>query len=87
MLRGIGINAAMASLTFSSWRRWCTEEDRRYSVMGGIGLEPYRMALANVHKGMPRVSRCFCRPNRTKLIVISSRGTSLLWAKTNNHHS
>ena len=51
--------------------------------MGGIGLEPCRMALADFLEGMPRGSRYFFRRYCAKRIVISSIGASYLWAEIN----
>lgn len=45
--RVIGVNDAVASSTLTYWREWYTEEDRRYSVMGGNDLVPSRIALAD----------------------------------------
>ena len=70
-------------LNFSSWTEWCTEEDRRYSVMGDIGHELYLMALADFLGGMPRGSRYLLRRNCTEPIIISSPGTRSPWATTN----
>ena len=73
----IGVNDAVASFTFNSWIGWCTEEDRRYSVMGGIGLESYRMALADFFEGLPRGSPYFLRRYCAVSIIINNPGISL----------